>query len=295
MKVVVTGARGLIGTALVSSLEADGHEVIRLVRRAPQNATERQWDPNGAPDPALVEGSDVVVHLAAETITGWWTEKKKSRILNSRVRGTETIASAIARANRKPRVFLSASGAGYYGHRKDEVLTEESRGGGGFLADLARQWEAATKPASQAGVRVVLLRISVVLSKIGGALPAMLSPFRMGLGGKVGNGKQFWPWIELDDVIGAIRFAIENESLSGPVNLCAPQATTNKMFTKALGRVLHRPTFFPLPSVAVTLMLGEMGQEALLTSTRAEPAKLVQAGYQFKYPEIEGALRAALK
>ncbi|HWR15200.1 MAG TPA: TIGR01777 family oxidoreductase [Terriglobales bacterium] len=294
MRIVVTGASGLIGSALVQSLEADGHEVIHLVRRAPANDRERRWDPNGQPDPEMVEGSDAVVHLAAETISGWWTEKKKSRILNSRVRGTETIAAAIARAEKKPRVFLSASGAGYYGNRKDEVLTEQSTPGSGFLADLAKQWEAATKPASSAGVRVVLMRISVVLSKNGGALPQMLPSFKMGLGGKIGNGKQYWPWITIDDVVRAIRFAMENESLNGPVNLCSPQQTTNKAFTKALGRVLGKPTFFPLPSVAVTLMLGEMGQEALLSSGRVEPAKLKAAGFQFQHPEIEQALRSVL-
>lgn len=294
MKVVVTGASGLVGSALVSSLESDGHEVIRLVRREPRGSQERKWDPNGEPDSSLVEGSDAVVHLAAETISGWWTQRKKDRILDSRVRGTESIAKAIANAVHKPRVFLSASGTGYYGHRKDEVVTEASSAGLGFLANLARQWEATTKPAADAGVRVVLLRISVVLSKNGGALPQMLPPFKMGLGGKVGNGKQYWPWITLDDVVGVIRFAIENESLRGPVNVCAPQEITNKQFTKALGRVLRKPSFFPLPSVVVTLTLGEMGQEALLTSTRAHPVKLQETGYAFKYPEIEAALRHVL-
>jgi uncharacterized protein (TIGR01777 family) len=294
MRVVVTGTSGLVGSALVASLEKDGHQVIRLVRRVPQNENEIKWDPNGQPDAAFVEGADAVVHLAAETISGWWTEAKKSRILNTRVRGTETISHAIARAERKPKVFLSASGVGYYGSRKDEVLTEESSSGSGFLANLARQWEMATEPAVRAGVRVALLRISIVLSKNGGALPQMLPPFRMGLGGKVGNGKQYWPWISVDDVVGAIRFVIDNEMLRGPINLCSPQQTTNKEFTRALGRVLNRPTFFPLPSVAVTLLLGEMGQEALLTSERVEPAKLKRAGFTFQHPDIEQALRAVL-
>ncbi len=294
MKVVVTGASGLIGSALVESLEKDGHEVIRLVRRDTQAPNERKWNPNGEPDPALVEGSDAVVHLAAETIGGWWTEKKKDRILASRLQGTANIAMAIARATNKPKVFLAASGTGFYGHRKDEVVTEESSGGQGFLAELARQWESKTKAAAEAGVRTVNLRISVVLTMRGGALLQMLPPFKMGLGGKIGNGKQYWPWITLDDVVGVIRFGIENESLSGPVNVCAPQETTNKDFTKALGRVLKKPTFFPLPSVVVTLTLGEMGQEALLTSTRAHPVKLMKAGYRFQHPEIEEALRSAL-
>jgi uncharacterized protein len=295
MKVVVTGASGLIGSALVQRLEAEGHDIIRLVRRAPHSVRERKWDPMGEPDPELVEGADAVVHLASETIKGWWTQKKKDRITESRVRGTEMIAESVAAATQKPRVFLSASGTGFYGTRKDEVLTEESSQGAGFLASLARQWEKATRPAEQAGVRTVLLRISLVLSQRGGALQAMLPSFRMGMGGKVANGTQFWPWITLEDTVSAILFAIKNDSLSGPVNICAPQHTTNREFTRALGKVLHRPTFFPLPSVAVTLILGEMGQEALLTSTRAEPAKLKAAGFQYKHPEIDGALAAVLK
>jgi uncharacterized protein (TIGR01777 family) len=291
MKVVVTGASGLVGSALVSSLQGAGIEVIRLVRRAPGNEHERQWDPSGEPNPALVDGVDAVVHLAAETISGWWTERKKKRILESRVTGTAMMARSIAQAQKKPAVFISASGAGYYGHRKDEVLTEESSTGTTFLADLARQWEAATKPASAAGVRVVLLRIGVVLSMDGGALPQMLPPFRIGLGGKVGSGKQYWPWITLEDIVRVIRFAIANDALSGPVNVVAPQQTTNKEFTKALGRVLRKPTIFPLPSVAVTLMLGEMGQEALLVSERVEPTKLKNLGFVYRHPEIEEALR----
>jgi len=294
MRVVVTGSSGLIGSALASSLEGDGHEVVRLVRRAPRIPQERRWDPAGEPDPSLVDGADAVVHLAAETIAGWWTDSKKDKILQSRVQGTRHIAQAIAGAAHKPKVFLSASGTGYYGHRKDEVLNEQSAPGQGFLADLAKEWEAATRPAAQAGVRVVILRISVVLSNRGGALMQLLPPFKMGLGGKVGNGKQYWPWIVLDDVIGVIRFAIENDSMEGPINVCAPQETTNKQFTKALGRVLRKPTFFPLPSVVVTLTLGEMGQEALLTSTRAHPDKLQQAGYPFQHAEIEEALRSVL-
>jgi uncharacterized protein (TIGR01777 family) len=223
MKVVITGASGLVGSALVSSLEADRHEVIRLVRREPKNTSEKKWNPSGEPDASLVEGADAVVHLAAETISGWWTQAKKDRILQSRVRGTENIARSIAAATHKPKVFLSASGAGFYGHRKDDVLTESSSNGAGFLAELARQWEATTKYAAEAGVRTVVLRISVVLSMKGGALPQMLPPFKMGLGGKVGNGKQYWPWVTLEDVVGVIRFAIDKDSLSGPVKVCAPQ------------------------------------------------------------------------
>lgn len=294
MQVVISGASGLIGSAVAASLEADGHQVIRLVRHAPANPNERQWNPSGEPDPSLVDGADAVIHLAAETIFGWWTNSKKDRILQSRVRSTEMIASSIAAAPRKPKVFLSASGIGFYGHRKDEVLTEESTCGQGFLAELARVWEAATKPAAQAGVRVVLLRTSVVLSMHGGALLQMLPSFKIGMGGKIGNGKQYWPWITLEDEVGAIRFLLENDSISGPVNLCAPQQTTNKEFTKALGRALKKPTFFPLPSVVVTLILGEMGQEALLFSTRGEPTKLLKAGFKFKHPEIEPALREVL-
>ena len=295
MRVVVTGASGLVGSALVPALQSAGHEVIKLVRRAPRKPDERQWNPSGEPDPSLVEGADAVVHLAAETIKGWWTRSKKERILESRVGGTAMIAKSIAAAERKPRVFVSASGVGYYGHRKDEVLTEESSSGFGFLASLAKQWEKATRPAEQVGVRTVLLRISLVLSGRGGALQAMLPSFRMGMGGKVANGKQYWPWITLDDMVRVILFAIENESLRGPVNVCSPQQTTNREFTRALGKTLHRPTFFPLPSVVVTLVLGEMGQEALLTSTRAEPEKLKAAGFSFRHPALEEALASVLK
>jgi len=295
MKVVVTGASGLIGSALVPALQSAGHEVIKLVRRSPRRPDEREWNPAGEPDPSLVEGTDAVVHLAAETIKGWWTRSKKERILDSRVRGTTMIAKSIAAAVNKPRVFVSASGAGYYGHRKDEILTEESSGGLGFLASLAKEWERATRPAEQAGVRTVMLRTGVVLSGRGGALQAMLPSFRMGMGGKVANGKQYWPWITLEDLVGVIRFAIENDNLQGPVNVCAPQHTTNREFTRALGKALHRPTFFPLPSVVVTLVLGEMGQEALLTSTRAEPLKLKTAGFSFRHPEIGEALGSVLK
>lgn len=295
MKVVVTGASGLIGSALVPALESAGHEVIRLVRRAPRSQNEREWNPEGEPDAALVDGADAVVHLASETIKGWWTRSKKERILNSRVRGTEMIAKSIAAAEHKPRVFVSASGIGYYGHRKDEILTEESSSGRGFLAELAREWERAARPAEKAGVRTVLLRISLVLSGRGGALQAMVPSFRMGMGGRVANGKQYWPWITIEDMVRVILFAIENDCLSGPVNVCAPQQTTNREFTLALGRVLHRPTIFPLPSVAVTLILGEMGQEALLTSTRAEPQKLKAAGFTYRHPEIGEALASVLK
>jgi len=295
MKIVVTGASGLIGSALVPALLSAGHDVIQLVRRSPRNRNERQWDPNGEPDPSLVDGADAVVHLAAETIKGWWTRRKKERIHESRVRGTEMIAKSIAAAQNKPRVFVSASGVGFYGHRKDEVLTEESSMGRGFLAELARDWERATRPAEQAGVRTVMLRISVVLSGRGGALQAMLPSFRMGMGGPVSNGRQFWPWVTLEDMVRVILFAIENDSLRGPVNVCAPQHTTNREFTRALGRVLRRPTIFPLPGVVVTLVLGEMGQEALLTSIRAEPQKLKAAGFTFKHQEIQEALASVLK
>ncbi len=295
MKVAVTGATGLIGSALVPALEQHGHEVMKLVRRTPRAADEREWQPMGEPDGALVDDVDAVVHLAAETIKGWWTRHKKERILESRVRGTDMIAKSIAAAQHKTRVFISASATGFYGHRKDEVLTEESDGGRGFLAELAREWERATRPAQQAGVRTVLLRTGIVLSGHGGALQAMIPSFRMGMGGPVSNGKQFWPWITLEDVVRAILFALENEALSGPVNVCAPQHTTNREFTRAMGRVMHRPAIFPLPSVVVTLVLGEMGQEALLTSTRAEPAKLKAAGFSFQHPEIEQALASVLK
>lgn len=297
MRIFITGASGFLGSALRPALRAAGHEPIALVRRLPQ-ANELQWDPCGLLDPAKLASADAIVHLAGKNVAGRWTKKFKQEVLESRVRGTQALAAAAAESYRrtgKPRVFVAASGMSYYGDRGDERLTEDSPCGAGFLAEVVRQWEAATSPAAGAGVRVVCLRIGVVLGRGGGALKAMLLPFRLGLGGRVGSGQQYWSWVALEDVIGAMMFALENDSLSGPVNLVGPAPVRNAEFVRALGRELHRPTIFPLPAFVVRAAMGEMGEELLLTSARVLPAKLSAAGYMFHYRDLRGALRAALE
>ena len=301
MKVIVTGSTGLVGRALVRSLLADGHEVTRLVRggsqgfRAPGTAAVH-WAPSrGEIDARELEGHDAAVHLAGESIAeGRWDDEKKRRILESRVKGTRLIAEALVGLSAKPRVLVSASAVGFYGDRGDEVVREESASGMDFLSEVCREWEKATLAASQAGLRVVHLRIGVVLSAEGGALPKMLTPFKLGLGGRVGSGRQYMSWITLDDLVSVIRRAIEDESLRGPVNAVAPRPVTNGEFTKALGRVLGRPTIFPVPAFAARLAFGEMADALLLAGARVEPARLNEAGFEFKNPEIEGALRSVL-
>jgi len=296
MRVMISGAAGLIGRALTRALIADGHQPVALVRRAPRE-DEVQWSPGEPLDPAKLAACDAVVHLAGKNIAGYWTEKFKQEVRDSRVRGTQTLATAAAQSYRQsgqPRVFIAASAIGYYGDRGDELLTEESGPGQGFLADLAQQWEAAISPARDAGVRVVNLRIGVVLARGSGALKPMLLPFRLGLGGRIGSGKQYWSWVSLDDVVGTVLFALQNDSLRGPVNVVSPEPTRNEEFVRALGKELHRPTIFPLPAFVVRTLLGEMGGAALLGSARVDPAKLRVAGYQFRYPHLKDALRAAL-
>jgi uncharacterized protein (TIGR01777 family) len=295
MRVLISGASGLLGTALTRALHSEGHETLALVRRMAREG-EVQWDPRQPLDPAKLAGCDAVVHLAGKNIAGRWTEKFKHEVLESRSAGTRTLATAAAESLRRtgePRVFVSASGIGYYGSRGDEVLTEASAAGGGFLAEVCRRWEAATDPARDAGVRVVNLRIGVVLAKDGGALKPMLPPFRLGLGGRVGSGKQWWSWVSLDDVIGAMLFALHGDS-QGAVNLVAPAPVRNAEFVKALGKALHRPTIFPLPEFVIRGLMGEMGEELLLTSARAVPEKLQAAGYKFRHADLDGALQAAL-
>lgn len=296
MRILVTGSSGLIGSALVSSLTSGGHSVTRLVRTEPQpGRPEVRWDPAaGWIDTAGLEGHEGVVHLAGENITGRWTPAKKARLRDSRVKGTRLLAESLAKLTQPPRVLVCASAVGYYGDRGEEILREESAAGRGFLAEVCRQWEAAAQPAAEKGIRVVLLRIGVVLSPKGGALATMLLPFRLGLGGKIGSGKQYISWISLDDLVGIIEYALTTESLRGVVNAVAPQAVTNLEFTKTLGRVLRRPTLFPMPAFAARLALGELADELLLASARVEPARIRAAGYQFRYPELEGALRHLL-
>lgn len=300
MKVIVTGSGGLVGRALVRTLLADGHSVTRLVRGGAQqfrtpgsNAVE--WNPDrGTIDAGALEGHDAAVHLAGEPIgEGRWDDAKKRRIMESRAKGTRLLAETLASLGEKPRVLVSASAVGFYGDRGAEVMREESASGSDFVSEVCREWEKATLAASQAGIRVVHLRIGLVLDAEGGSLPRMLTPFKFGLGGKIGSGRQYVSWITLEDLLRVIRRAIDDEHLRGPVNAVAG-ALTNEDFTKALGRALGRPTFLSMPAFAARLAFGEMADELLLSSTRVEPARLREAGFDFKHAEVEGALRSVL-
>jgi uncharacterized protein len=296
MHILVTGASGLIGSALVSSLSAAGYSVTRLVRRPPQSGEKAvRWDPlTGFIDASALEGLDGVVHLAGESIDERWTAAKKVSIRDSRVKGTEVLCEALAQLASPPKVLVSASAIGYYGDRGEEILREESAPGSGFLAEVCRAWEAATEPARQAGLRTVQLRFGVVLSPAGGALAKILPPFRLGLGGVLGSGRQYMSWIALDDAIGAIQQAIVTDNLQGPTNAVAPEAVTNQEFTHTLGKILRRPTVVPLPAFAARLMFGEMADALLLASAHVQPAKLLAVGYRFRYPTLAEALRHLL-
>jgi uncharacterized protein len=294
-RILVSGASGPIGAALLPSLKAQGSAVTRLVRSSATSNDQILWDPSRPLSPDSVSGFDAVIHLAGESIVGRWTDAKKRRILDSRAQGTGHLAEAVAKASQPPRVFISASAVGFYGNRGDEVLREDSPSGTGFAAEICRQWEAATQPAAKAGIRTAQLRIGVVMSADGGALPKMLTPFRLGLGGRLGNGRQWWTWVSARDVIGAIQHVLNHDSLSGPVNTVAPNPVTNAEFTSILASVLNRPAIFPMPAFAVRLIFGEMGEELFLGSQRVEPAKLAATGYQFQRPDLKNALREILQ
>ncbi len=297
-RVVISGASGLVGSHLGPHLERDGWRVDALVRRPPKpGSTEVRWDPAGGMiDVAGLEGVDVVVHLAGENIAGGrWNEARKAAIRNSRVDGTRLIARTLAGLEQRPSVFVCASAVGYYGDRGDEELTEESAAGKGFLAEVCRDWEAACEPARKAGIRVVNVRIAMVLSSEGGALPKMLTPFKAGLGGKLGSGEQYMSWISLTDLKRVLKFAIEEEELVGPVNAAAPQPVRNMEFTKTLGEVLGRPTKMTVPKTALRMMVGEMADEMLLVSERVIPARLREAGFTFEHPGLAEALGSALR
>ena len=274
MRVLVSGSSGPIGTALLPSFEKRGWTVTRLVRGS-AGSEQIGWNPAQALSPETVSGFDAVVHLAGETIVGRWTEAKRRRILESRSQGTRHLAEAVAKASPRPRVFISASAVGYYGNRGDEVLREESPSGSGFLAEVCRLWESAVRPVADAGIRAVQMRLGVVMSADGGALPKMLLPFRLGLGGRLGSGRQWWSWVSIDDIVGAFEHVLNQESLQGPVNAVAPNPVSNAEFTQILAAVLHRPALFPMPTFVVRLVCGEMGVELFLSSQRVEPAKLV--------------------
>jgi uncharacterized protein len=300
MLVAVTGASGLIGTALVGRLEAEGHRVLRLTRSRPSGPDQVQWDPMaGRLDPDALAKADAVVHLAAANIGDKlrWTARTKREILQTRVQGTGLVAKTMAELAQGPggpRVLVCASGAHYYGDRGDEVLTEESSGGRGFLADVVRQWEAAADPARAAGLRVVHLRTGPVQDAAGAGLPKQALMFRLGVGGRFGSGRQWLSWIGLDDITGAYLHALTHDDLAGPVNNVAPNPVTNAEFTATLARVLRRPAVLHVPALAPRLVLGEFADEMLFTSIRARPARLQATGYRFRFPELEPALRHTL-
>jgi uncharacterized protein (TIGR01777 family) len=298
MKVFVSGASGLIGSGLCAALGATGHTVCRLVRkREAAVGGDIYWNPAaGELDAAALADADAVVNLAGESIAGGrWTAKKKAAILTSRIQCTRTIATALAQPNGQPKTLVNASAVGIYGNRGDELLDEDSaHGSGDFLSDVCRQWEAATAPATEGGCRVVMTRFGVVLSGEGGALPQMLTPFKFGVGGKLGSGRQYMAWVSLDDTIDVLVDCVTNSAYTGPVNVVSPQAVTNYEFTKTLGRVLHRPTIFPVPAFAARLAFGQMADELLLASQRVRPKRLEQIGYNFKYPKLERALERAI-
>jgi uncharacterized protein (TIGR01777 family) len=295
MKILMTGATGLVGGALIPVLEGRGDRVVRL-RRSGGAPGEPVWDPAwGLIDAGALEGFDGIIHLAGESIAGLrWTAAKKRRIRDSRVGGTQLLAKTLAGLSRPPRWMICASAVGFYGDRGDDVLREDNVAGKGFLGEVCQAWEDAAEPARSRGVRVSHLRLGIVLSRTGGVLPLMLIPFRLGLGGRIGSGKQYMPWISIDDVAGAVRHIMDKE-ISGPVNMTAPEAVTNAGFSATLGCALHRPAVIPLPAFAARLALGEMAEELLLSSQRVEPVVLSQTGYRFKHPTLEASLRDILK
>jgi uncharacterized protein len=294
MDVLISGATGLIGSALIPELGAKGHTVRRLTR-TPRSEGDIRWEFDAGTIEGDLSGTEAVVHLAGESIAeGRWTEEKKRRILESRQKGTRLLAEMIAALSEPPSVMVSVSAIGYYGDRGNELLTEESESGDLFLSEVCRKWEAAAGPAREAGIRVVHPRFGIVLSTEGGALGATLPIFKLGGGGKIGSGRQYWSWVSFDDVIGAILHSIENDALSGPVNVVAPDPPTNAEYTKVLGHVLGRPTFFVVPAPAARVALGGMADELLLASARVEPVRLQETGYSFRHPDLEETLRYLL-
>lgn len=298
-KILVSGVSGPIGAALLPSLRASGWFVVRLVRGQPASETANNgqisWDPENPIAPETVSGFDAVIHLAGEGIFGRWTAAKKTKIRNSRVAGTTHLAEALAATKEKPRVFICGSAIGYYGNRGEELLREESAPGKGFLAQVCEQWEEATTPAVQADIRTAHLRTGIVLSSKGGALGAMLPPFKMGLGGRVGDGHQWMSWIDVRDMVGAINHILKSDLLQGPVNMVAPKPVTNAEFAKTLASVLSRPAILPMPAFAVKAVFGEMGEELLLASQKVEPGRLISSGYPFRFRELRSSLEALLR
>ena len=297
MKILISGSHGLVGKALISELTKDQHEIVSLVRHKSAGASEIEWHPNqGSIDSEYVSGFDVVVHLAGESIaSGRWTDEKKRKIRDSRVNGTTLLSQAVARSSKPPATLISASAIGYYGNRRDELLNEKSVPGNDFLAEVCVAWERATRDAEARGIRTVHARFGIILDQDGGALAKMLTPFRMGVGGRIGDGKQWMSWIALADVIKGLMFVIESNSMTGAVNFVAPDPVTNSEFTKTLGDALSRPTLFPLPSFVARLAFGEMADALLLSSAKVQPQRLMDSGYRFEFQKLEPALEAILK
>ena len=295
--IAISGATGLVGGALLRELTSVGNRVLTVSRQKTASADCVEWTPaDGFSDPEALEGLDAFVHLAGENIAaGRWNSVRKARIRDSRVDGTRHVAQTLAALDRQPNVLICASAIGYYGDRGDTELDESSAPGKGFLPEVCRHWEEAAAPAVEAGIRVVNLRIGVVISRNGGALPQMLTPFRLGVGGPIGGGRQYWSWISIDDVVGAIQHVIEHSEMTGPVNCVAPQSVTNNEFTRMLGKVLRRPAVFPLPGFMVRIMFGEMAEELLLASTRVVPRYLQKTGYSYRLPNLIDAVEAEIR
>lgn len=295
MRIAVTGSTGLIGSALVRSLRADGHEVVRFVRRQPAAGDEARWDPaRGYVDPAGLAGCAAVVHLAGAGVGEHrWTAAYKKEIRDSRVLGTAALAQALAALDEPPAVFVSGSAVGYYGDTGDRAVDEDAPAGHGFLPSVCVEWEAAAEPARAAGIRTAYARTGLVVAREGGAWGKLFPVFRAGIGGRLGNGRQYWSYISLDDEIAALRHIIDTPAVSGPVNLTAPEPLTNRQVTEAMARVLRRPALLPVPAVALRIVLGELAED-VLGSQRARPARLLESGFVFRHPGIADALRAAL-
>jgi len=296
MRVLITGASGLVGRELQKSFAAKGYDMLLASRSEPADEQHIQWTvEEGFTEPEKLEGLDAVVHLAGENVSGLrWTDEKKRAIRDSRVLGTRNVVAAISRLKDKPKVFVASSAIGFYGERGDEEITESSAAGDNFLAEVSKAWESESRRAEDAGIRTVVLRTGIVLTKEGGALGTMLTPFKLGVGGVIGSGKQWMSWISMEDHIAVINYVIENENIRGAVNSVSPNPVTNEEFTKTLGDVLYRPTFLPLPEFAVSMVFGEMGDALLLASTKVLPKRLEDAGFHFKYPQLKPAIENAI-
>ncbi|HEY1659763.1 MAG TPA: TIGR01777 family oxidoreductase [Candidatus Sulfotelmatobacter sp.] len=294
-RVLISGASGTIGAALLQSLKTNGCTVIRLVRGPAKNVEEISWDPSKPMAPQSVSGFDAVIHLAGESIFGRWSDAKKKKIRDSRVIGTSNLATALAETESKPKVFICGSAIGYYGNRGDEALREESGPGTGFLAQVCQEWEEATTPAVQADIRTVHVRTGIVLSAEGGALKAMLLPLKLGLGGRTGDGQQWMSWIHIRDWVGAVHHMLKNDLIQGPVNMVGPKPARNAEFVQILAAVLSRPAIFPMPAFAAKAVFGEMAEDVLLSSEKVEPGRLVSSGYPFRFRELKTSLEDLLK